>query len=218
MAAGGVWVNSATGLMAGNQSVTPYVNGTIYGPNGTVWVPVGSVYNPNPTIKNTTTTTTTTGPRPSGGGGSPSGGGSSGGGVGPSPPPEKKFYEAEDTVKGPTKVSIIATGLRPYTLHDFYFNGTLSNAKVQSLSGPGTLRTFGVNTVGQSTVISDGSGKIDIEFYYDNGIPDTLNETEYTQLKAAESSIEGNKPLKLVSPDGLSKIEFVMPVDLNIGT
>ena len=142
----------------------------------------------------------------------------SGGGGGGNPAPAPKFYEAEDTVKGPTKVSIIATGLRPYTLHDFYFNGTLSNSKVQSLSGPGTLRTFGVNTVGQSTVISDGSGKIDIEFYYDNGIPDTLNETEYTQLKAAESSLEGNKPLKLVSPDGLSKIEFVMPVDLNIGT
>ena len=130
---------------------------------------------------------------------------------------KKKFKSAVDASKGPTKVSIKAAGLRPSTLHDIYFSGALVNSKSLPLDGPGSLGVFGADTVGGSTIISDAEGKIDIEFYYDNGIPDSLTETQYTQLKAAEKSLEGNKTVTIVSTDGLSKLEFIIPVDIKIG-
>lgn len=121
-----------------------------------------------------------------------------------------------DKASGPSIITIRVSGLRPLTKHDIYFNNTLSNSKAQSVSGPGALRIFGTDIVGGSTLVTDTSGNLDIEFYYDNGIPDSLTETTFTQLQALINGVGGDKPVKIVSVDGLSKIEFKISAQVSV--
>ena len=92
----------------------------------------------------------------------------------------------------------------------------LSNSKAQSLSGPGTLRAFGTDVVNGSNLITDANGSLDILFYYDNGIPDALTETTFVQLQSLINGVGGDKPIKIISADGLSKIEFKISTQVDV--
>jgi hypothetical protein len=121
-----------------------------------------------------------------------------------------------DKTSGASKITIQVSGLRPLTKHDFYFNNRLMNSKVQSTSGVGSLFTFGVDAVGQSNLITDDKGSLNIVFYYDNGIPDAVTETTFVQLQSLINGVGGDKPVKIISSDGLSKLEFKISTSVTV--
>jgi len=117
--------------------------------------------------------------------------------------------KVSDSTAGPTKISISITGLRPLTRHNFYINKVLSNSKALAKSGPES-GTIGTDTESTSSLVSDITGILNVDIYYDNGFPDSIQDTTYSQLQALIKGVNANKTFAFKSSDGLSTAEYTI--------
>jgi len=117
-----------------------------------------------------------------------------------------KFSEA---TAGPCKISVVVSGLRPLTRHNFYINNTLSNSKALARSGP-LAGTLGTDTTTTSSLIADIYGNLTADIFYDNGFPDNLTETTYSQYEALVKGVMAKKVFKFISLDESSRAQYVI--------
>lgn len=118
-----------------------------------------------------------------------------------------------DASAGPCKIRIELSGLRPLTKHNFYINKDLANSKAMAKSGP-QAGTFGTNTVTTSSLITDAEGKMKVEVYFDNDFPDSITETEYSQLQELIKGIKADRKFEFKSEDGQSRAKVRVKIDV----
>jgi hypothetical protein len=126
-----------------------------------------------------------------------------------------QLLKVSDATAGPCKIAIQISGLRPFTKHNLYINNVLSNSKVMAKSGPFS-GLFGTNTTSTSSVTTDINGTLKAEIYYDNGFPDVLTETTFSQLQALIKGVNATRLIRFVSEDSLSYAQYKMRIITNI--
>lgn len=92
------------------------------------------------------------------------------------------------------KFSISITGLKPFTFHQFMFDGADQTVKCTQ------TRTSTVNTSG---LLTDANGTLNFDFYFDAGINEAVTDLEQQNKLAA--AIAGTKVFSVQSYDGNSK-------------
>lgn len=127
-------------------------------------------------------------------------------------------FEIGQFISDAQKFNIAVTGLKPNTFHKFVFDGEDQTAKCAQ------SRTSTTNTSG---LLTDASGTLNFEFYYDAGINEATSDLEQQNKLAAAKA--GIKVFTIQSYDGNSKTtgsiglkyytglpyDFAAPVGLN---
>lgn len=92
------------------------------------------------------------------------------------------YVPASGYVADSQKFTISVTGLKPNTKHDFYFSGELKTDKCRIIRGMSNINT---------NLVSDNSGNLSFDFYYDAGIDESTSDV--SQQYKLLSSIAGTK-------------------------
>jgi hypothetical protein len=123
--------------------------------------------------------------------------------------------KVSDETAGPCKISVEIAGLRPLTRHNFYINKVLSNSKAMARNGAFS-GGFGTDTATTSSLVTDANGVLKADIYYDNGFPDNITETTYSQLQALIKGVAANKVFVFSSVDNMSVASYTIKTAIKI--
>jgi len=103
-------------------------------------------------------------------------------------------------------------GLKPNTLHDFYFGNDILNSQVTNIEGP-NKGVYGTNTVQGGKLLSDDYGIIKFRWYYSDGLPDTVGRSALVEKQRLGQYKDVKKVVEIKSFDEISFVNWTMLVD-----